>query len=543
MRRMKTLPLKFRGVFRLGVRVLVALSASHFAMASDGDLDPDFSGDGKVSSDFGNPFNGDAAVDVVIQPDGKIVIGGRTRDFGDLARYHPDGSLDTSFGGDGSSAGSSISVQGIALQSDGKIVVAGGDTVIGTGVDFALARFNANGSLDDGSPGDSTPGDSFGIGGRVTTDFGDDENARCVAIQSDGKIVAAGHRGATSAGPDVDIAMARYNSDGSLDDGTAGDSTPGDVFGTAGKVRTDFAGDEDVARDVIIQSDGKILVAGHREFNGNPSFALARYLPTGAPDTSFDTDGRLNTAFNGNSFANAVAVQSNGKIVAAGAVTFGIDGSNFALARYLPNGTLDNSFGPNSNGRAFADIVPLGEDQINDLALQSDGRIVVGGFKGSFNTNNATFALARFLPTGTLDNSFGTGGIVTTDYGAFPGDFSAGINAVALQSDGRIVAAGSTRDNQFSSSEVVLARYTASSLTAGLQPDFSAFSGNSPTLRIGSLTGFTYQLQTASSPSAADFTSSGAVQQGSTGTALTFTAPTNAATRGFYRILIQPVGF
>lgn len=522
-----------RSALALGGSLFVCLFAPLSSHAADGDLDPRFSGDGKVTSDFGNAFTSDGAVDMLIQPDGRIVVGGRTGGFGDLARYLEDGSPDPAFGGDGSSEPSGVSVQAIALQDDGKIVVAGADTVIGTGVDFAVARFHANGSLDR----------SFGTDGRVTTDFGDDENARGVAIQSDGKIVVVGHRGPTSSGPDVDFAIARYNTNGSLDDGTAGDSTPGDVFGTAGKVRTDFAGDEDVARDVIIQADGKILVAGHREFNGNPAFALARYLPTGAPDPAFDTDGRLNTSFNGNSFANALAVQSNGKIIAAGAVTFGIDGSNFALARYHPNGSLDNTFGPNSNGRAFVDFVPRGEDQANDVALQGDGKIVAAGFKGSFNINSATFALARFLPNGTPDNSFGTNGMVTTDFGAFPGDFSAGINGVALQNDGHIVVAGSTRDNQFNSSDVVLARYVATSLVSGAQAKNFTISGNTPTMQIDSFAGYTFKLQTAASLRAEDFTTVGAPQQGSAGTTLTFTGPAAAAQRGFYRIVIEPVGF
>lgn len=523
--------------------LFVCLAAPLSSHAADGALDPGFSGDGKVTSDFGNPFTGDAAVDIVIQPDGKIVVGGRTGGFGDLARYHTDGSLDASFGGDGSSSPSGVNVQAIALQHDGKIVVAGADTVIGSGVDFAVARFNADGSLDDGLAGDSTPGDSFGTNGRVTTDFGDDDNARGVAIQSDGKIVVAGHRGPTSSGPDVDFALARYNINGSLDDGSASDSTPADVFGTAGKVRTDFAGDEDVARDVIIQADGKILAAGHREFNGNPAFALARYLPSGAPDPSFDMDGRLSTTFNGNSFANAVAMQSNGRIIAAGAVTFGIDGSNFVLARYNPNGSLDNTFGPNANGRAFLDFVPMGDDQANDLTLQSDGKIVVAGFKGSFNTNSATFALARFLPNGTPDSSFGSNGMVTTDFGAIPGDFSAGSNAVALQSNDHIVVAGSTRDNQFNSSDVVLARYAAVSLVSGVQAKSFTFNGNIPVVQIDSFAGYMFKLQAAPTLRAEDFSTVGAAQPGSNGTTLTFTGPANPAPRSFYRISIEPIGF
>ncbi|MFN2508228.1 MAG: hypothetical protein ABR589_05595, partial [Chthoniobacterales bacterium] len=216
------------------VAVTLGWSLPAPANAADGDLDKTFDGDGKVTTDFGNFGTSDGAADVVIQSNGKIVVGGNTGSSGDLARYNPNGSLDSTFGNGGSSGGSGVTVAAIALQNDGKIVVVGGRVVINNGVDFAVARFNSNGSLDDGSANDSTPGDSFGTGGLVTTDFGDDDNATGVAIQSDGKIVVVGHLGPTNSGFNVDFAIARYNTNGSLDSGGAGDSTPGDSFGTGG---------------------------------------------------------------------------------------------------------------------------------------------------------------------------------------------------------------------------------------------------------------------------------------------------------------------
>ncbi|MFN2508227.1 MAG: delta-60 repeat domain-containing protein, partial [Chthoniobacterales bacterium] len=225
-----------------------------------------------------------------------------------------------------------------------------------------------------------------------------------------------------------------------------------------GKQTTDFGGSESGA-DVAIQADGKIVVAGSRDFAGKPSFAIARYNVNGTPDNDFDTDGRTSTTLNGNSFASGIALQSNGKIVVAGAVVFSFGSSNFALIRYTSNGALDTSFGPNNNGITFADFSEGGEDQARDLALQSDGKIVAAGYEGSFNNNSANFAVARFNPNGTLDSSFGSGGKVSTIFGAFDGDFSAGINGVALQKNSGIVGAGSTRDNQFNTSDVVLARY------------------------------------------------------------------------------------
>lgn len=538
-----------RRYFTVWDRTLGLLSAAMVvlvstAFAADGDLDTTFNGDGKLITDFGGFGGADGAGDVLIQPDGKIVIGGRTRE-GDLARYDAGGTLDPTFGGDGSSAFSGVAFAAMALQADGKIVIVGGDVGIGTGVDFAVARFNSDGSLDDGSANDATPGDSFGTGfGRVTTDFGDDDSGRGVAIQPDGKIVVVGHRGQTSSGPDVDFVIARYNVNGSLDDGSATDTTPADSFGTGGKVRTDFAGDEDAAQDVVIQPDGKIVVVGSRDFNGVPGFAVARYLPDGMPDTSFDTDGRVSTTFNGNAFGTAVALQSNGKIVVAGSVLFGVSGSNFVVARYNSNGSLDNTFGPNSNGRTFADVVVNGEDRANDLVLQSDGKIIAAGHTGSPFGNGANFALVRWLPNGSLDSSFGVGGAVTTIFGASDGALGAVIHGVALQSDGKIVAAGDTTDIQFNTGDVALARYVATPLNSSvLRVKSITFNGDIPTLTIDSHTGYTFKLQVAETLDPNAFTTFGAAQTGSNGTTLTFLGPPATPPSDFYRILVEPLNF
>ena len=536
--------------FTVWDKTLALLSAGMLVLVStafpaDGDLDTTFNGDGKLISDFGGFGTADGAADVLIQPDGKILIGGRTAG-GDLARYDAGGTLDPTFGGDGSSAFSGINAfHAMALQADGKIVIVGGESGIGTGVDFAVARFNSDGSLDDGSISDSTPGDSFGTGfGRVTTDFGDDDSPRGLAIQPDGKIVVVGHRGQTASDPDVDFVIARYNVNGSLDDGSANDTTPGDSFGTDGKVRTDFAGDEDAPEDVVIQPDGKIVVAGYRDFNGVPGFAVARYLPNGAPDTSFDTDGRVSTTLNGNAFGRAVALQSNGKIVVAGTVLFGVAGSNFVVVRYNSNGALDNTFGPNSTGVAFADVVPNGDDRANDLVLQTDGKIIAAGHTGSPFGNSANFALVRWLPNGLLDTSFGTGGIVKTIFGTTDGDFGALIHGVALQSDGKIVAAGDTQDIQFNTGDVALARYVATPLNSSvLRVKSINLNGDIPRVTIDSHTGYTFKLQVAETLDPNAFTTFGSAQTGSNGTTLTFLGPPATPPSDFYRILVEPLNF
>ncbi len=194
----------------------------------------------------------------------------------------------------------------VAVQADRKIVVVGG-----TGSDFALARYNADGSLDSSFDGD----------GKLTTDLGGGgDGGADVAVQADGKIVVVG--GSTGG-----FALARYNADGSLDPSFDGD----------GKRTTEFGGSGGTANGVALQPDGKIVAAGH----GGAGFALARYNTDGSLDSSFDGDGKQTTEFAGGAAA-AVALQGDGKIVAVGRAVG--DGMDFALSRYNADGSLDSSF-------------------------------------------------------------------------------------------------------------------------------------------------------------------------------------------------------
>ncbi len=345
------------------------------AAESSGMLDTTFGTGGKVTTDFAG-FT-DQAFSVAVQPDRKIVTAGAAgSDFG-LARYNSDGTLDTTFGTGGKVvtdfAGGYDEAHSVAVQRDGKIVVVGSATIIGTGLDFALARYNSDGTLDT----------SFGTSGKVTTDYfaGSLDVAFSVAVQRDGKIVAAG-----VTAPALDFALARYNSDGTLDTS----------FGTGGKVTTDFASGSDEARSVAVQQNGKIVAAG-TAFIGVTSFdfALARYNSDGTLDTCFGTGGKVTTDFAGSFFeqARSVAVQNNGKIVAAGTALFSVTGSDFALARYNRDGTLDTSFG--TGGKVTTDFTGS-FDEANSIAVQQDGKIVAAGiatdsFSGAFD-----FALARY---------------------------------------------------------------------------------------------------------------------------------------------------
>jgi uncharacterized delta-60 repeat protein len=407
---------------------LLALSAVPYRVnAADGDLDLSFGTLGKVSTDFSGGM--DLLGAVALQSDGKIVVAGTAqsvgRDFA-LARYNSNGTLDTSFSGYGKVttdfSGGTDGGEAVALQSDGKIVVAGFGYQAGTDFDFALARYDSDGTLDT----------SFGSDGKVTTDFsGRRDEARAMALQSDGKIVVAGWSNQVGSGDD--FALARYNSDGSLDDGTAADSTPADSFGSLGKVTTDFSAYNDLAYAVALQSDGKIVVAGYDGQPATDDFGLARYNSDGTLDTSFSGDGKVTADFSGASGrAWAVAMQSDGKIVVAGHVQS--PGWDFALARYNSDGTLDNSLG--GDGKVTTDFSGS-TDLAQSVALQSDGKIVVAGYGYQAGTGY-DFALARYNSDGTLDTSFSGDGKVTDDFSGG----TDGAEAVALQSDGKIVVAG-----------------------------------------------------------------------------------------------------
>jgi uncharacterized delta-60 repeat protein len=358
----------------VGAAALV-LGIANPVAAPPGDLDPTFDGDGRVTTDFGGIR--DEAFGVAVQGDGKIVAVGCARCFSTsedfaLARYNTDGSLDTTFDGDGKVttdfAGGEDAPRGVAIQADGRIVAAGYALVSGS-IDFALARFNTDGSLDTTFSGD----------GKVTTAFaGTYDEARGVAIQTDGKIVAAGFTV-------TDFALARYNTDGSLDTTFDGD----------GRVTTDFAGDNELARDLAIQGDGRIVAAGVTRFAGIYYLALARYNTDGSLDTTFDGDGKVTTDFGGigggTTEAFAVAIQTNGRIVAAGDVlSFGE--FDFAVARYNIDGSLDTTF--SGDGKVTTDFAG-DHDRAFAVAIQANGRIVAAG--EAIVSGNYDFALARYM--------------------------------------------------------------------------------------------------------------------------------------------------
>ena len=350
----------------------------------DGSPDQTFGGGtGRVTTDIYS-FGYDEARAIAIQPDGKIVVAGVGSDcysgctlirWG-VVRYNLDGSLDTSFDGDGivamSIASNDDRAYGITLQPNGKILVAG-RSGLGLETDFTLVRYNPNGSLDA----------TFDSDGIVRTAIGGEDFGYSVALQPDGKIVVAGERFEGAYGTNTDFAVVRYNSDGSLDS----------TFDSDGKVTTPIGSGGESAFSVAIQSDGKIVTAGYSDNGANIDFALVRYNANGSLDTSFDFDGKVTTPFgSGDEQARSVAIQTDGKIVATG--PYWDEWGAFALARYNPNGSLDTTFG-GGDGRTTTTFNYL--ENSYGIAIDGSRRaIVVGhGFWGDW--GEPVFLVARYL--------------------------------------------------------------------------------------------------------------------------------------------------
>jgi uncharacterized delta-60 repeat protein len=365
---------------------------------------------------------------VAIQPDGKLVAAGESEAGGlgfALVRYTPHGRLDPSFGRGGRvlthfprrGPGGAVA-HALAIQTDGKLVAAGARGYPG---DYALARYGRRGNLDP----------TFGRDGKVVTDFGlkSQDGARAARIQANGKITLAGCGGDLIINGRGPFTLARYTTAGRLDAS----------FGHGGKVQTSFGARAlACAFSEAIQPDGKLVVAGRTSAGPlrDGTFALARYTTRGRLDASFGRGGKVLTDLSSGSFDEvAVAIQADGKIVAAGASDRGGSSRDFALARYTANGRLDPSFG--NGGKVLTDFGSSSDDTPFALAIQANGKLVVAGRSNA--RGNMDFALARYNQDGSLDPSFGLEGKVLTDFGSSSGDQAF---ALAIQADGRPVAAG-----------------------------------------------------------------------------------------------------
>jgi uncharacterized delta-60 repeat protein len=411
----------------LHLALLVAVLAGNYqtAKAADGDLDPTF-GSGGTQIVQVAAGQRDFAKTVAVLPDGKIVVGGELGDFSlntnrsVLMRLNADGSLDPAFGSGGKIINpGQLHLPALVIQPDGKIVTAGATAVLGITLDFAVVRYNADGSLDQ----------TFGNGGYAVNGAG---NALGVVLQPDGKIVLVGYLPIFRNGSD--FLLARFNPNGSIDTS----------FGSGGRVQTSFtsgrnSGDQALA--AALQPDGKIVATG---FVTGISAVLIRYHPDGSIDTSFGLNGSVLTP-NFGAVTSRILIQPDGKIV--------VGGGGFVLGRYNANGTTDQSFG---NGGRIAGGFGGGNGYLYGIARQTDGKLFAAGSVSYTGTGECVFALSRYNAEGNLDQTFGNNGFVLTNItvGTLDEAF-----ALALQPDGKAVLAGYAAEPGGSYHDFALARY------------------------------------------------------------------------------------
>jgi uncharacterized delta-60 repeat protein len=354
-----------------------------------------------------------------------------------------DGDLDPAFGDGGIAltgivdGGGAASACGPVVQSDGKILVCStrGDNG-SSGSDMFVARFTAAGELDP----------SFSFDGKVTIDFDGGngaDSARGLAVQADGRIVIVGSTSPDIVANHTDFAIARLTATGDLDP----------TFGGGSGKRTvafdlDGGDGDDIAADVTIQADGRILVAGTADQETGSDFALVRLLQDGTTDAAFNLTGKVTVAFDLAASTTDVDVlvrvklDDDGRILLGGSADNGPGGFDFAVARLLPNGQLDNNFDADGRTTLAFDLGAMNSDQLIGMTLQRDGRIVaIGAAALPGGSSNSDFAVVRWLPDGTPDPGFGIGGktIVPFDLAADGADIGL---AVVEEANGRLLLAG-----------------------------------------------------------------------------------------------------
>jgi uncharacterized delta-60 repeat protein len=421
-----------KSLFRFTILLSVSLTQNAFSQQI-GDLDSTFNQTGihitPVSA------NEDESYAIAIQADGKIVVAGLVVDANfnstiAIVRYNQDGTLDSDFATAGIYTrliNSNSIINALAIQQDGKIVAAGStDDGTTTGTDFLVIRLNSNG----------TPDNTFGADGYVSTDFYENEDAITgIEIQTDNRIVATGYA------LDMNVykfALTRYNADGSLDLN----------FSEDGKLAAPVGAANSFAYAISLQSDGKIVIGGFSENSTDADMALARYSANGLPDSTFNSTGIVITDIDGyDEKVFTLALQADGKIVAGGFSNNDSD-DDFAIARYNADGSLDESF--DADGILISDFYSDDED-IYSVLVQQDGKIVASGY--TYNGQAYVFVLARYKTDGSIDSTFGGDGFVTSGIG----NEDDTVYGSAIQADGKIVVTGSTK--QTDGYDFVVARY------------------------------------------------------------------------------------
>jgi uncharacterized delta-60 repeat protein len=390
-----------------------------------GALDSSFGKDGILTTTFNGYETSTQSISV--QANGKMVVsgsllknvGGFDSGYSVLTRYNVDGSLDSKFGMSGIVIDNFVyKANALLLQPDGKIIV-GGFRVLTKfgGYDFALIRFNTDGTKDS----------TFGKDGNVSTHLGSDGIINAISIQHDGKIIAIGY---TTLGNSIDtLAIVRYNTNGSFDSS----------FGVNGVVMNSLPYSSE-PQAAAIQSDGKIVIAGDNALDA--TFFVIRFNPNGSIDSSFGLNGSFtdNTIFHFGS-VRSIIIEQSGKIILAGSSKYG---DSFILGRLNQDGTYNSPFGP--NGYAFADFnaFDISFSQLcNAVIKEQNGKLVAAGSIYYNASKRYSIGLARFNADGLIDSSFGTDGLVST----LLDSNTLSVTGVALDSNGRIVVVGYANNN------------------------------------------------------------------------------------------------
>ena len=460
-----------RGFLSFMLFVLYLHGAAH-AQQVAGSLDTTFDGDGKIVTGFADPDT--IASSVVVQPDGKILVAGligsitldgKTPGSSDflVLRFNPDGTPDTTFDGDGrvvTSFGDGEDGAGaILVQPDGKILVAGAINMKTAAGDVALARYNADGSLDTTFDGD----------GKLTINTAEPQNVEergeALILQPDGKILVVASTVKENFLEDQ-VFVVRFNADGSRDNSFAGDGVTTLPFvipgGPGGNIPQGLTGS-----DIALQPDGKIVVAGTVTTEDVSDVFVWRINADGTNDTTFGSRV-VTVSFNRSDLAVSVFVRPGNKIFVAGSTFDDFSFRNdFTFARFNADGTFDTTF--DGDGRKVTQYGNTGITIPLDYEFQTDGKIVSAGpVIGGITTPESNFAVTRFDANGNLDATFGSGGKAVTGFG----DGLDTAQALAIQRDGKIIAAGASETEAASDDfNLPVARYLGDTTTApGIAP-------------------------------------------------------------------------
>ncbi len=420
--------------------ILIFLGFSSNCKAQAGSLDSTFSDDGILIDEIGS-YTISQAIDIALSADGKLVIvghvwNGSTNDIA-VTRYNSDGTLDTSFGDDGIKVfvlSSILSIMSdIQIQADGKILIAGFmDLGVGDALDMTIIRLNADGNLDS----------SFSNDGIQTIDInGDADYVISLKIQPDGKILAAGFTGLTES----DFALIRLLPNGNLDSS----------FNGTGIVTYNFGSSYDRGYAVDLMSDGRIILAGSMSNGLSEDLGIIRYNSNGTFDNTFSDDGISTlTLSSGNDNCFGLSIQPDGKMVLIGTAYLTSSTNQIAAARLNIDGSLDNTFSDDG-----IQLVDLGNnsDWGLDLVIQPNGQILIAGMTAP--QGYTDFSLVRLQSNGSLDNSFGIGGFVTTPLNT-DGDSPA---AMALQNDGKVILVGQVSYESVDAVKLAAVRYLGNS--------------------------------------------------------------------------------